>query len=195
MRSLHNFCYRTSVHCICPLKPLLTHLAVKKRIYFPVIKSKASSPFMVSKASSKATRGERKGELATISYKFPFLLCPDEAKYYWLKNDVPSINFDWGHSWLTCHKYLPYDAYWSLEYYDYSFLSVIGQRFLKTVWLYFLPFSLDLNPPEYIRWQIRRLKRVCQENIGILNLSVFVVFKSFPTTKVVDFISKWMPGR
>ena len=149
----------------------------------------------MSKASSKATRGERKGELATISYKFPFLLCPDEVKYYWLKNDVPSINFDGGHSWLTCHKYLPYDAYWSLEYYDYSFLSVIRQQFLKTVWLYFLSFSLDLNPPEYIRWQIRRLKRVCQENIGILNLSVFVVFKSFPTTKVVDFISKWMPGR
>ena len=29
----------------------------------------------------------------------------------------------------------------------------------------------------------------------ILNLSAFVVFKSVPTTKAVDFISKWMRGR
>lgn len=64
--------------------------------------------------------------------------------------------------------FLAYDAYWSLEYYDYSFLSVMGQRFLKSVWLYFLPFSLDLNPLEYIRQWVRRLKRGCQENITIL---------------------------
>ena len=42
--------------------------------------------------------GRRKGELATISYKFSFLLCLDKAKYYWLKNEAPSINFDGCHS-------------------------------------------------------------------------------------------------
>ena len=152
---------------------------------------------MVSKASSKAARGSRKGELATISYKFPFMLCLDKVKYHWLKNDVPSINFDWWHSWLTRHKCLamPYYAYWSLECYDYSFTSVIGERFMRTLWLYFLLFSLDLNPREYISRQIRRLKRGCQGNITILNLSVFVVFKRFLTTKAVDFLSKWMHGR
>ena len=127
-----------------------------------------------------------------ISYKFPFLLCLDKAKYHWLKSDIRSINFDWWHSWLTHHKCLSYDAFRSLEYYDYSFVSVIGQWFMSTVWLYFLPFSLYLNPAVYISQQIIRLKRGCQENIGILNFSVFVVLKSFPTTKAVNFISKWM---
>ena len=91
MRSLNNFSYCTSVHWIHPKKLYLPTSQVKNRIYFPVITSKASSPFMVSKASSKAARGSRKGELATISYKFPFMLCLDKVKYHWLKNDVPSI--------------------------------------------------------------------------------------------------------
>ena len=38
--------------------------------------------------------GRGKGKLATISFKFSFLLRPDEAKYYWLKNDAPPVNFD-----------------------------------------------------------------------------------------------------
>jgi len=33
--------------------------------------------------------GQRKGELATISHKFSFVLHPDEGKYHWLKSDVP----------------------------------------------------------------------------------------------------------
>ena len=37
------------------------------------------SPFMVSEESRE---GRRKGELATISYKFSFLLRPNEAKYH-----------------------------------------------------------------------------------------------------------------
>ena len=32
--------------------------------------------------------GPRKGELETNSHKFSFVLCPDEGKYHWLKNDV-----------------------------------------------------------------------------------------------------------
>lgn len=47
------------------------------------------------RASSKAVRGGgRKGDLAMISYKFSLLLCTDEAKYHWLKNIAPPINFD-----------------------------------------------------------------------------------------------------
>ena len=59
----------------------------------------------------------------------------------------------------------------------------------------FLPLSLDLNLAEYINWQIRILRRGCQENIAILNLTAFVVFKSLPKTKSVDLISKRMRGQ
>ena len=38
--------------------------------------------------------GQRKGELATISHKFSFVLRPDEGKYNWLKNDVPENKAD-----------------------------------------------------------------------------------------------------
>ena len=48
--------------------------------------------------------GRRKGELATISYKFSLLLCLDKAKYHWLKNEAPSINFD---GCLSSPKSLP----------------------------------------------------------------------------------------
>ena len=46
-----------------------------------------------SRASEQRSReGPAKGELATIPlYKFSFVLCPDEGKYHWLKNDVPEI--------------------------------------------------------------------------------------------------------
>ena len=40
--------------------------------------------------------------------------------------------------------------------------------------------------------QIRILRRGCQENIAILNLTAFVVFKSLPKTKSVDMVSKRM---
>ena len=73
--------------------------------------------------------------------------------------------------------------------------SVIGEQFLRTMWLYFLLFSLDFNLAEYINWKIRRLRRSCQESIIILNLTVFVVIKSFLTMKSVDLISMRMRGR
>ena len=38
--------------------------------------------------------GLRKGELATTSHKFSFVLHLDEEKYHWLKNDVPEIKVD-----------------------------------------------------------------------------------------------------
>ena len=37
----------------------------------------------------RSRQGQWKGELATIPYKFSFVLRPDEGKYHWLKNDVP----------------------------------------------------------------------------------------------------------
>ena len=42
----------------------------------------------------RSREGQWKGELATIPYKFSFVLRPDEAKYHWLKNDVPEIKVD-----------------------------------------------------------------------------------------------------
>ena len=89
---------------------------------------------------------------------------------------------------------------------DYSFLrrerwslspSVIGERFLRTIWLYFLPFSLDLNLVEYINRQIRILRSDCQENIAILNITAFVVFKSLTPDEIswfdiqTDTWTKW----
>ena len=48
------------------------------------------------RASERRSReGTAKGELATIPYKFLFLLRPDEGKYHWLKNDVPEIKVEW----------------------------------------------------------------------------------------------------
>ena len=44
----------------------------------------------------------------------------------------------------------------------------------------------------YINRQIRILRRGCQENIVMLNLTAFVVFKSLPKTKSVDMVSKRM---
>ena len=56
---------------------------------------RASSPIWASETSLARTReGQRKGELATIPYKFSFVLRPDEGKYHWLKNDVPEIKVD-----------------------------------------------------------------------------------------------------
>ena len=47
------------------------------------------------RASERRSReGQRKKELATIPYKFSFVLRPDEGKYHWLKNDVPEIKVD-----------------------------------------------------------------------------------------------------
>ena len=47
------------------------------------------------RASERRSReGQRKGELATIPYKFSFVLRPDEGKYHWLKNDVPENKVD-----------------------------------------------------------------------------------------------------
>ena len=59
----------------------------------------------------------------------------------------------------------------------------------------FLLFSLDLNLAKCINRQIRILRSACQENIAILNITAFVVFKSLPKTKSVDLISKRMRGQ
>ena len=46
-------------------------------------------------ASERPSReGQRKGELATISRKISFVLCSDEGKYHWLKNDLLQVQTD-----------------------------------------------------------------------------------------------------
>ena len=42
----------------------------------------------------KIREGQRKGQLATISFKISFVLRPDEGKYNWLKIDVPENKVD-----------------------------------------------------------------------------------------------------
>ena len=42
----------------------------------------------------RSQEGPAEGELATIPYKFSFVLRLDEGKYHWLKNDVPEIKVD-----------------------------------------------------------------------------------------------------
>ena len=47
------------------------------------------------RASERRSReGPAKGELATIPFKFLFVLRLAEGKYHWLKNDVPEIKVD-----------------------------------------------------------------------------------------------------
>ena len=62
---------------------------------------RANSPIWASEASlararerAAKPRGQRKGELATISHKISFVLRSDEGKYNWLKNDVPENKVD-----------------------------------------------------------------------------------------------------
>ena len=74
---------------------------------------------------------------------------------------------------------------------DRSFpLWLVNADFLRTVQLNISPCCLDFNSMEYIKQQIRRPRRGCQESITIPNLIVFVVFKRFPPTKSADFKSK-----
>ena len=43
--------------------------------------------------------------------------------------------------------------------------SVIGEQFLRTMWLYILPFSLDFNLAEYLNWKIRKPRRVARKTL------------------------------
>ena len=68
--------------------------------------------------------------------------------------------------------------------------------FLFVFLFVFLPFSLDLNPAEYMNREIRGVGWGCHENITIiLNLTAIIVFKSSLSTKSDNFISKRMRGR
>ena len=52
-------------------------------------------PIWASEASQRRSgEGLAKGELATIPYKFSFVLRPDEGKYHWMRNDVPEIKVE-----------------------------------------------------------------------------------------------------
>ena len=60
---------------------------------------RASSPIWASEESPRENarasgEGPTKGELATIPFKFSFVIRPDIGKYHWLKNDVPEIKVD-----------------------------------------------------------------------------------------------------
>ena len=124
-----------------------------------------------------------------ISYKFSFLLRTDEAdtigwkilhRQLILIDDIPgwpAINVcgTFRNTMLTEIGKIMITPFPGVEH-DRS-PSVIGEQFLRTMWLYFLPLSLDFNLTEYINRKIRRPRRGCQENITILNLTTFVVFK------------------
>ena len=65
----------------------------------------ASSLFMASEASRErmhkwvaTPHGAEDRRACNNLSQFSLLLCLDKAKYDWLKNEAPSINFDWCHS-------------------------------------------------------------------------------------------------
>ena len=69
---------------------LQTDIACEQALLFGRVKRVSRE-----RASERQSRHEpAKGELATIPYKFSFVLRPDEGKYHWLKNDVPEIKVD-----------------------------------------------------------------------------------------------------
>ena len=71
-------------------KSLIENLACEQALLFGRVKRVSRE-----RASERRSReGPAKGELATIPYKFSFVLRPDEGKYHWLKNDVPEIKVD-----------------------------------------------------------------------------------------------------
>ena len=51
----------------------------------------------------RSCEGHRKGELATIPYKFSFVLCPDEGKYHWRKSKLIDNRPSW-HPLHVCVK-------------------------------------------------------------------------------------------
>ena len=57
----------------------------------------ASSPCMASEASRERTvrASKRQSRVRRFSWKFSFLVRLEEAQYHWLKNVVPSSNFDY----------------------------------------------------------------------------------------------------
>ena len=72
------------------VKDISTVLACEQALLFGRVKRVSRE-----RASERRSReGPAKGELATIPYKFSFVLRPDEGKYHWLKNDVPEIKVD-----------------------------------------------------------------------------------------------------
>ena len=71
-------------------KVAVSQLACEQALLFGRVKRVSRE-----RASERRSReGPAKGELATIPYKFSFVLRPDEGKYHWLKNDVPEIKVD-----------------------------------------------------------------------------------------------------
>ena len=66
-----------------------------------------------------------------------------KLSYYLLKNGQLPLLILWSRSSTVVHTYFPL--------YDCSLLlRSVHEQFLRTMWLYFLPFSLDLNLAEYI---------------------------------------------
>ena len=86
---------------MCSLSPKLANHIQGNLIYKNgIIACGQALPFGRAKraarerASERIREGSAKGELATISFKFSFVLRSDEGKYHWLKNDVPEIKVD-----------------------------------------------------------------------------------------------------
>ena len=88
----------TGFHCSCSKIPVLNLLraACHTRVYLSLRNSlRASSPIWASEASRE---GPAKGELATIPYKFSFVLRPDEGKW-----KIMFFSFDYATMELWMH--------------------------------------------------------------------------------------------
>ena len=67
-----------------------TTLACKQALLF----GRAKRVSRERESERRSRKGQRNGELATISQKISFVLRSDEGKYHWLKNDVPENKVD-----------------------------------------------------------------------------------------------------
>jgi len=112
-----------------------------------------------ARVSGEAARDGGKGRLQRSLVNFHFCFAQTKQNTIgWKMTRRQLILIDVIPCWpaiSSCRILWKHSAYGNLEYYDYSFLrrgkrelfpTVIGERFLRTVRLHFLPFSLDLNP-------------------------------------------------
>ena len=142
-----------------------------------------------SQSEQQSCKGWRKGDLAMISYKFFSQTKQIKSIIGWkilhrqliLIVDIPgwpaiNVCHTFRNTMLMEIRKIMITAI-SGEEHDWS-PSVIGEQFLRTMWLYILPFSLDFNLAEYLNWKIRRLRRVARKTLRWLPIkAAFVVSK------------------
>ena len=120
-------------------------------------------------SEQQSLKGRRKGEFAMISnFHFCFTHTWSAA------NTISWTKGDWWHSLMTHHNACTFRNTMLTEIGNIM-IAPYHSLLLRSV-NDFWGGLCDLNPAELLNRQIRRLRKGCQENIMILNLTTFVVF-------------------